>query len=67
MIEVYDRVDMLIRHLSRRIKLLTNVMPRMLSLAEVTIHNLQLPVLLRRRNCTTTEKVILTLPLCELP
>jgi hypothetical protein len=39
----------------------------MLSIAKVMIRDLQLPVLLRRRNCTTTEKVILTLQLCELP
>jgi hypothetical protein len=31
------------------------------NLVEAMIYNLQLSVLLGRRNCTTTEKVILTL------
>jgi hypothetical protein len=44
-----------------------NVVPRVLSFAKAMIHDLQLLVLLGRRNCTTTEKVILTLQLCELP
>jgi hypothetical protein len=39
----------------------------MLSIVEVMIRDLQLLVLLGRRNCTTAEKVILTLHLCELP
>jgi hypothetical protein len=38
----------------------------MLGLAEAMIRDLELPILLGRRNCTTTEKVILTLLVCEL-
>jgi hypothetical protein len=57
-LEVYDLMGC--------VKLLTNVVPRVLSLAEATICDLQHPVLLRRRNCTTTDKAILTLQLCEL-
>jgi hypothetical protein len=60
-------MSMPIYHLLRRVKLLMNIVPCMLSVAEVTIRDLQLSVLLRMRNCTTTEKVILTLQLCELP
>jgi hypothetical protein len=48
------------------IKLLTNIVPCMLGLAEAMIRDLELPILLGRRNCTTTEKVILTLLVCEL-
>jgi hypothetical protein len=64
---VYDRVGTFIHHLLRHVKLLTNIVPCMLSIAEVMIRDLQLRVLLGRRNCTTVEKVILTLQLCELP
>jgi hypothetical protein len=45
MLEVYDRVGALIHQLVRRVKLLTNVVPCVLGLAEVTVHDLQLPVL----------------------
>jgi hypothetical protein len=64
---VYDCVGTLIYHLPRHDKLLTNVVPCVLSVAEVMIRNLQLLVLLGRRNYTTMEKVILALQLCELP
>jgi hypothetical protein len=60
-------VGTFIHHLPRRVKLLMNIVPFMLSVAVATICDLQLPVLVERRNCTTTEKVILTLQLCELP
>jgi hypothetical protein len=63
---VYDFVGTFIHHLPRHIKLLMNVVPRVLSFAKAMIHDLQLLVLLGRRNCTTTEKVILTLQLCAL-
>jgi hypothetical protein len=65
-LEVYNRIGALVHHLTRRVKLLTNVVPCVLGLAKVTIHNLQLPILVYRRNCTTMEKVILALQLCEL-
>jgi hypothetical protein len=42
------------------------VVPHVLGLTEVTVHTLQLPILVCRRKCTTTEKVILALQLCEL-
>jgi hypothetical protein len=57
----------LIHHLLRHVKLLMNVVPCVLSIAEAMMHDLQLPVLLGRRNYTTTEKVILALQLCKLP
>jgi hypothetical protein len=38
----------------------------MLGLAKVTVHDLQLIVLVRRRKCTTMEKCILMLQLCKL-
>jgi hypothetical protein len=60
-------MGMFIHHLPRCVKLLTNIVTCMLSVAEATIRDLQLPVLLGRRNCTTTEMVILALQLCELP
>jgi hypothetical protein len=63
---VYDHVGTLIHHLSRRVKLLTNVVSRVLSLTEAMICNLQLPVLFGRGNCTTIENVILALQLCKL-
>jgi hypothetical protein len=66
MLKVHDRMGALINHLARRIKLLAIVVPCVLGLAEATIHNLQLLILVCRRNCTTIEKVILTPQLCEL-
>jgi hypothetical protein len=57
----------LIHHLMRCVKLLTNIVPCVLSLAEAPVCNLQLPVLVGRRNGTTTKKIILTHQLCELP
>jgi hypothetical protein len=60
-------VGVIIHHLVRCIKLLMNVVPRVLGLTEAMIRDLQLLILLGRRNYTTTEKVILTLQLCELP
>jgi hypothetical protein len=65
-LEVYDRVSALIHKLAWHIKLLMNVVPRVLGLVAATICNLQLLVLVWRRNCTTMEKVILTLQLHEL-
>jgi hypothetical protein len=65
-LKVYNRMGALIHHLVRHVKLLTNVVPRVLGLAKATVCNLQVPILVCRRNCTTTEKVILTLQLCEL-
>jgi hypothetical protein len=61
MLEVYDHVSALIHQLLRRVKMLTDVVPHMLDLTKVMVRDLQLPVLAWRRNCTTTEKVILTL------
>jgi hypothetical protein len=66
MLKVYDRIGALVHQLMRHIKLLTNVVPRMLGLTEAMVCDIQLPVLVWRRNCTTTEKVILTLQLREL-
>jgi hypothetical protein len=66
MLEVYNRMGALVHHLARCINLLTNVVSRVLGLTEVTVRNLQLPILSCRRNCTTIEKVILALQLCEL-
>jgi hypothetical protein len=43
-----------------------NVVPRMLSLAEAMVHDLQFAVLIQRRKCTTVEKSILLLQLLEL-
>jgi hypothetical protein len=43
-----------------------SVVPPVLGLAEAMVHNLQLAVLVRRRNYTITEKVILMLQLCKL-
>jgi hypothetical protein len=60
MLKVYKRVGALVHQLMRCVKLLTNVVPHMLSLAEATARELLLLVLVRRRNCTTMEKVILT-------
>jgi hypothetical protein len=61
MLEVYDHVRTLIHHLPRHVKLLMNIVSCMPNLIEAMIYNLQLSVLLERRNCTTTGKVILTL------
>jgi hypothetical protein len=55
-----------IHHLMRHVKLLTNVVPCMLGLTEATVRNLQLQILVYRRNGTTKEKVILALQLCKL-
>jgi hypothetical protein len=66
LLEEYDHVGTLIHHLTGHVKLLMDIVPCMLSLTEATICDLQLSVLLGRRNCTTTEKVTLTLQLCEL-
>jgi hypothetical protein len=63
---VYNRKGALVHHLARSIKLLMNVVPCVLGLTEVMVLNLQLPILVYRRNRTTTEKVILALQLCEL-
>jgi hypothetical protein len=60
-------VGTFIHHLPRHVKLLMNIVPCMLSVAVATICDLQLPVLVESRNCTTTDKVILTLQLCKLP
>jgi hypothetical protein len=38
----------------------TNVVPRVLGLTVAMVRNLQLPILVCRRNYTTTEKVIST-------
>jgi hypothetical protein len=45
---------------------LMSIVPPVLSLAEVTVCDLQLMVLIRRRKCTTIEKSILMLQLLEL-
>jgi hypothetical protein len=66
MLKVYDRMGTLIHHLTGRVKLLMNIVPCVLNLAEATIRDLHLPFMLRRRNYTTMEKVILTLQLCKL-
>jgi hypothetical protein len=66
MLEVYDRVSALVHQLTWHIKLLTDVVPHVLGLTEVTVHDHQLPVLVWRRNYTTMEKVILTLQPGEL-
>jgi hypothetical protein len=66
MLKVYNHMSALVHHLARRIKLLTNVVPCVLGLPEATVRNLQLLILVCGRNCTTMEKVILTLQLCEL-
>jgi hypothetical protein len=65
-LEVYNHVTVLIHQLMRRVKLLMNVVPRVLGLAKLTVCDLQLSVLVWRGNCTTMEKVILTLQLHEL-
>jgi hypothetical protein len=65
-LEVYDCKSALVHQLTRCVKLLTDVVPRVLDLTEATVCDLQLSVLVWRRNCTTMEKVILTLQLCEL-
>jgi hypothetical protein len=65
-LEVYDHMGALVHHLARRVKLLTNVVPHVLGLTEEMVHDLQLPILVYRRDCTTTKKVILTLHLCKL-
>jgi hypothetical protein len=64
--EVYNHIGVLIRHLMRWIKLLMNEVPCVLGLAEKVVCDLRLPVLVGRRDYTTTEKVILALQLCEL-
>jgi hypothetical protein len=65
-LKVYDHMSALVHQLAWCVKLLTNVMPRVLDLTKATVRDLQLPVLVWRRNCTTTEKVILTLQLRKL-
>jgi hypothetical protein len=60
-LEVYNCMSVLIHHLARRVNLLMDVVPRALSLAEAMVHNLQLSILVCRRNRTTTEKIILAL------
>jgi hypothetical protein len=44
-LEVYDHVSVLIHQLARRVKLLMNVLPRVLGLTEAIVQDLQLPVL----------------------
>jgi hypothetical protein len=44
-LEVYDHVDALVHQLMRCVQLLTNVVPRVLGLAEAMVRDLQLPVL----------------------
>jgi hypothetical protein len=44
-LEVYDRVSALVHQLTRRMKLLTNVVPHVLGLSGATVRDLQLPVL----------------------
>jgi hypothetical protein len=51
-LEVYDHVGTLIHHLTGCAKLLTNIVPRVVSLAEATIRDIQLPVLLERGTVT---------------
>jgi hypothetical protein len=65
-LEVYNHKGALVHHLTRCVKLLMNVVPRLLGLAEVMVRNLQLSILVCRRDCTTTEKVILALQLYEV-
>jgi hypothetical protein len=44
-LEVYDSVSVLVHQLMRQVKLLMDVVPRVLSLTEVMVCDLQLPVL----------------------
>jgi hypothetical protein len=45
MLKVYDRIGALVHQLMRHIKLLTNVVPRMLGLTEAMVCDIQLLVL----------------------
>jgi hypothetical protein len=45
MLEVYNRVSVLVHQFARRVKLLMNVVSHVLGLAEAMVRNLQLPVL----------------------
>jgi hypothetical protein len=59
-------MGVLVHHLATYVKLLENVVARVLGPTEATVRNLQLPILVCRGPCTTTEKVILALQLCKL-